>query len=191
MKERIVETIHASADTLLQMSDSLADQLHCASGVLVEGLLRGARVFTWGSGLSASLSQSCSYLLHTSHLRARPPFPAICLNTDTGLLSRPGNVSALDDQLTALAHPGDLLITFCCGDNPESLGATIRAAHRRDLTVIAFCCPGDDYILNALGGGDCAVTPFTASPVAAIHILMLASVALCDAVEQQLFGADP
>lgn len=190
MKERIVEIIHTSADALLQMSDPLADQLTCASGILVAGLLRGAKVFTWGSGLSAALAQSCSYLLHANHWRQRPPFPAICLNTDTTLLSRHDTTSAVCDQLTAFAQPGDILITFSCGDNPENLAAVVRTAHQRELTVVAFCCPEDDFTLNALGSDDCAITPFTASPIAAIHTLMLASVVLCDTVEQQLFGAD-
>lgn len=191
MKDRIVETIHTGADALLQMSDSLADQLQCASEMLVDRLLQGARIFTWGGGLNASLAQVCSHLLHTGHLRDRPPFPALCLNTDTSLLSGAGSSTALEAQLTALAQPSDVLITFCSGDNPESLAEAIACAHQRGLNVIAFCCPGDDHVLNALSGSDCAVTPFTHSPVVILHTLMLATVTLCDTVEQQLFGADP
>lgn len=189
MKDRIVETIHTGADALLQMSDSLADQLQYASAMLVEHLLQGAKIFTWGGGLSASLAQACGYLLHTGH-RARPPFPALCLNTDTSLLSSSSNATALESQLIALAQPGDVLITFCNGDNPASLADAIAGAHQRGLSVIAFCCPGDDHVLNALSGNDCAVTPFTHNPVAVIHTLMLATVTLCDTVEQHLFGAD-
>lgn len=190
MKNRIVETIHTGADALLQMSDALADQLQHASEMLVGRLLQGAKIFTWGAGLNASLAQMCSHLLHTGHLRDRPPFPALCLNTDTSLLSGTGNMTPLEAQLTALAQPNDLLITFCSGDNPESLATGIACAHQRGLNVMAFCGPEDDHILNALSGSDCAVTPFTHSPAAIIHTLMLATVTLCDTVEQQLFGAD-
>lgn len=191
MKDRIVDTIHTGADALLQMSDSLADQLLFASDMLVERLLQGAKIFTWGGGLNASLAQACSHLLHIGHLRARPPFPALCLNTDTSLLSGPDSSIVVENQLTALAQAGDVLITFCSGDNPEGLAAAIAFAHQCGLTVVAFCCPTDDHILNALSGNDCAVTPFTHSRVAVIHTLMLAAVTLCDTVEQQLFGADP
>ncbi len=190
MKERVLETIHGSADALLQMSDPLAEQIAVASDILAQGLLRGGRVFTWGSGLCASLAQTCSFLLHTGQQRQRPPFPAICLATDTGLLSRHRDTSALTDQLSALSQPGDILITFCIGDNPLHLADAIEAAHQRDIVVIAFCCPGDDSILNVLGGSDCAVTPFTASPLVATHTLVLAVTTLCDTVEQQLFGVD-
>jgi len=191
VKGQIEASINASADALLQMSDSLAEQLQQATDVLVETLLRGGRLFTWGRGLSASLAQACSFLLHTDPLRNRPPFPAICLNTDMALMSQASNEAILEHQLMALAQPGDILITFSNGDNRRGLANAIRTAHARELTVVAFCFPQDELILDALSSRDSAITPFTDNGVIAAHTLMLALLLLCDTVEQQLFGGGP
>lgn len=187
MKYRIANTLQNSADALAQMSTPLAEQIHRASEVLVEALLRGARIFTWGTGLNSSPAQACAHLLHTTQQRERPPFPAICLSSDVSLMSLDSTEIVLKNQLAALAQPGDILIAFCQGDGPPTARA-LQSAHQRDLTVIAFCCPQDEEILNVLNSTDCAVMPFTDNAIIAIHTQMLALVVLCDTVEQQLFG---
>jgi len=93
-------------------------------------------------------------------------------------------------QIAAFGHPGDILLTLSA--NPDSarvLGA-IRAAHERDMRVIALTGAHGGRTGEALGPGDillCAPAERTAR-IQELHLLILHC--LCDGIDCLLLGVE-
>ena len=90
--------------------------------------------------------------------------------------------------MQALGQPGDVLIAISPSGNSANVLAAVRAAHERELTVIALTGRGGGALATALADTDvhiCVPHERTAR-IQEVHLLTLHC--LCDAVDHQLLG---
>ncbi len=121
----------ADAGLIIRIADRYA-------AVLREG---GALLFA-GNGGSAADAQHLATEYVVRFRRARRPFAALALTTDSSLLTAAGNDLGFEAifarQVEALARPGDLLVLHTTsGESPNLLRAA-EAARARGIPVVAF-----------------------------------------------------
>lgn len=190
---RIQQHFVDGADLQYQCAQTLAPALEAAAGALLSGLTSGGKVLAWGGGASAALAQAFVALLVGRFERERPELAAMALGTNPALTN---SAPALADaaawptlrQLRALGLPGDVLVLFSAAAPGADVLALLRAAHERDMTVVALTGARAGELPDELRDGDVwvAVPAERAARVQEAHLVALH--ALCDALDAQLLG---
>lgn len=192
MEQRVIEIFNTSIAAKMSAGETLVLPIVEAASLMVERLLEEKRIYTCGNGISLSLANTLAHcLLHRFRIE-RPGFPAFCLSSNalnaTGL-SRQGGFSDLySSQLRALGQTGDLLVSFSSGSNDHNLLQAVKAAHDRDLTVIAFTSRNDADISALITGEDVELRVELDDQYRVQEIQLLSLFAICDLIEYQLFG---
>ena len=192
MEQRVVDFFNANIENTLTQGESLMAPLIESSGLIVEALLAGVRVFTCGNGLSAAQAASFSYILLNQFRIERPGFASFCLSADTltttGLTEQANFAEIYRRQLRALAQEGDLLVLFSANSNASNLIQAVQTAHDRQMTVIAFTGSEDNNISALLTGADVEIQVEHGDPYLVHNMHLLSQFCLCDLIEYQLFG---
>jgi len=91
-------------------------------------------------------------------------------------------------QLRALGQPGDVLLVLSVGEQAENLLEAIRAAHERELSVVAITGQSSGKIRQLLHETDVhiCVPSDKAARLQEVYLLVLHG--LCDGVDSQLLG---
>ncbi|UTW45165.1 SIS domain-containing protein [bacterium SCSIO 12696] len=192
MEQRVIELFHRSIEAKMSVGEALAPKLVAASERCVAQLLAGGKLLCAGNGTGASLASTlCQNLMHPCRLE-RPGFSAICLTADSGLLSGIGDQHNFSEifslQVRTLAEPNDLLILFSSGEDPANLTQAIHAAHDRNINLIAFTGSGDTNLRSLLGAEDLNISIDQSDVHRIQEIQLLSLFALCDLIDEQLFG---
>lgn len=192
MEQRIIELFHQSIEAKMNTGEMLAPQLVTASQLIVAQLLEGRKLLCCGNGISAAMANIfCQNLLHQYHLE-RPGFPALALHTDAGLITGIANHHSFSEifsrQVRTLGEPGDLLVVFGTGDDAANLAQAIHTAHDRGMNVIAFTVDGDANLQALLRDEDLNIYIPLTDPHRIQEVLLLSLFAICDLIDQQLFG---
>jgi D-sedoheptulose 7-phosphate isomerase len=192
MEQRIVELFHQSIEAKMNSYESLAPSLVQASELCVASLLEGNKILCCGNGISASLTSIfCQNMIHQYQLE-RPGFPVIALHSDSALVTGIATINNFNEvfsrQVRTLGNPQDILVTFSTGEDPANLSQAIHTAHDRDMSIISFCAGDDDNLRSLLRECDADIY----LPLTNIHriqeIQLLSLFAVCDLIDQQLFG---
>lgn len=191
---RIHQQFTDSAHLKLQAMDVLADPIHQAAERMVACLMNEGKIMSCGNGGSAADSQHFSSELLNRFERERPGLAAIALTTDSSTLTSIANDYAYDQvfskQVRALGHPRDLLLAISTSGNSRNVLDAIRAAHEREISVVALTGNGGGQIAETLQEGDihiCVPSAVTAR-IQEIHLLTIHC--LCDAIDFTLLGAE-
>ena len=122
--------------------------------------------------------------------RERMELAAIALTTDTSALTAIGNDYGFEHvfskQVRALGRSGDVLVGISTSGNSANVIEAIKAAHERDMNVIAFTGRDGGKIAAMLRDGDVLLNvpyPRTAR-IQEVHIVLVH--ALCDAIDAML-----
>lgn len=174
--------------------ESVTPSVVRAGHMLTECLLSDRKVLVCGSGEASLTARFLVNNLMNHGERERPALPAIQLGNDgtpttaTGQEYGEGDIFAR--QIHALGQPGDTLVVLShTGTSPSVLNA-IRAAHERNLSVIALTAHDGGNVPALLDHRDVEVrVPLTTRfHIHEMHLLL--SFALCELVEWQLFGGE-
>ena len=172
---RIREQFADNIEHSMKAAELLPESISSAGDMLVAALLDGGRLYLSGQGAGAAIGTHMAALLLGSEQGARPPLPA----------------QYLQDQhsatlLRAFAQRQDVLILI----NPD-LTITeplLQAARDRDMRVILICSLESTRATSLIGDRDlCLLLPARHTSRLAETALLVAH-ALCDHIEQQLFG---
>ena len=153
-----------------------------------------AKMLACGNGGSAADAQHFIAELVGRFERDRLPLAGVALNTDTSILTAVGNDYGFDQvfarQITALGQPGDVLVAISTSGNSANVQLAIKAAHAREMKVIALTGKGGGIISNLLLPSDIhlCVPHERTMRIQEIHILLLHL--LCDGIDTLLLG-DP
>ncbi|WP_426517436.1 D-sedoheptulose-7-phosphate isomerase [Diaminobutyricibacter sp. McL0618] len=171
------------------MDEQLAD--HVAVGALTASLLPKVRtvadaikaafegghvLYTFGNGGSAADAQHLTGELIGHYKRDRRPLPAVTLSTDSTTMTCIANDFDYADifarQVTALTHPGDVVVAFTTSGRSANVIAALAAARETGATTIVF---GGGDGGRALEYADFALlSPSTATPrIQEVHTLLL------------------
>lgn len=99
-----------------------------------------------------------------------------------------GEQAVFAKQVLALGQPGDVLLLIDSVPGSALLLAAARAAHERDMSVIALSAHGNTALAQALAETDVLVAIAHERAARVLELQLLVLHCLCDAVDLQLMG---
>ena len=191
---RVSRHFSDSAQTKLNAVEVLAQPIVRATEIMVRCLMANGKILACGNGGSAADSQHFAAELLNRFERERPGLAAMALTTDTSTLTSIANDydynQVFSKQLLALGHPGDVLLAISTSGNSPNVVAAVRAAHDRDMKVVALTGKGGGEIGKHLVAADvhvCVPHAVTAR-IQEVHLLTLHC--LCDGIDCLLLGTE-
>jgi D-sedoheptulose 7-phosphate isomerase len=194
LPRRIAGHFAESAQTKLAAAEALAEPVARATELMVERLMANGKILACGNGGSAADSQHFAAELLNRFERERPGLAAMALTTDTSTLTSIANdydyEQVFSKQVLALGQAGDVLLAISTSGNSPNVLAAVRAAHDRDMRVVALTGRGGGDIGRALRPADvhlCVPHERTAR-IQEVHLLVLHC--LCDGIDTLLLGTE-
>jgi D-sedoheptulose 7-phosphate isomerase len=166
-----------------------------AGSALAGALRSGRKVLSCGNGGSAADSQHFAAELVGRFERERPGLPAVALTTDSSALTAIANDYDYDrvfsKQVEALGAAGDFLLAISTSGNSKNVTAAMKAAHAKDMKVIALTGRDGGEMGRMLRAGDFHLN--VAHPrtmrVQEVHLLVIHC--LCEVIDNVIFGEAP
>ena len=155
---------------------------------LIERCLRGgSKLLVCGNGGSATDASHFATELVVRFAKDRRALPAICLASDSGILTAAGNDYGFDEifarQVAALGVPGDVLICLTTSGKSKNLIRALEEAKARKLKTIAFL-GRDGGSTIGIADLDFMVKSDSTARVQEAHQILLH--VLCEMVESRL-----
>jgi D-sedoheptulose 7-phosphate isomerase len=191
---RVSRHFSDSAQTKLAAVDALAQPIARATELMVECLLASGKILACGNGGSAADSQHFAAEMLNRFERERPGLAAMALTTDTSTLTSIANdydyKQVFSKQILALGQPNDVLLAISTSGNSPNVVAAVRAAHEREMKVVALTGRGGGEIGKQLAAGDVhlCVPHSTTARIQEVHLLALHC--LCDGIDCLLLGTE-
>lgn len=190
---RINKNFHDSISTKQLAAEMLAEPISHSAEIITQCFMSGGKILSCGNGGSAGDAQHFSSEMLNRFEMERPGLPAIALTTDSSTITSIANDYSyklvFSKQVTALGHPGDVLLAISTSGNSENIAAAIEAAHNKDMTVIALSgkSGGKTATLLSLNDVEIRVPSESTARIQEVHLLVIHC--LCDLVDHQLLGA--
>lgn len=191
---RISEHFFDSAQTKLSSVELLAAPIGEAIELMVSSLMSTGKILACGNGGSAADAQHFAAELVGRYERERPELAAIALTVDTSILTAIANDYGYEQvfakQVRALGQPNDVLLALSTSGNSGNVIEAIRAAHEREMRVVALTGRGGGRIAEMLTERDihlCVPAERTAR-IQEVHLLTLHC--LCDGIDCMLLGTE-
>lgn len=165
-----------------------------AGAVMIESLLNGQKILCCGNGGSAGDAQHFSAELLNRFERERPGMPAIALAADSSTITAIANDYDYDEifakQVLALGQQGDVLLAISTSGNSGNVVQAIRAAHERDMTVVALTGRDGGRMAANLGARDIEVRVPSerTARIQEVHLVVIHC--LCDFIDTAIFGGE-
>jgi len=185
---RIQQHFIDSADLYYQVSETLAKPIDAAVQALLASVTGGGKVLVAGVGTSIALAQYLTSLLVGGFERERPGLAAVTLGADAVWASAWSGDEGLSRQVHALGQAGDVLVLISAHGEESVLAQAVRAAHDRDMTVLAITGGSGGETARLLRETDVhvCVPHERAARVREVQQLVLHCV--CDGIDTQLLG---
>jgi D-sedoheptulose 7-phosphate isomerase len=192
--DRINKHFEDSIAVKQRASTVLAPAIAAAAEIMTTVLRTGGKILSCGNGGSAGDAQHFSAELLNRFEMERPGLAAIALTTDSSTLTAIANdysfVENFSKQVTALGNPTDCLLAISTSGNSPNILAAIKAAHTRDMTVIALTGRDGGTIAQELSVNDIEirVPDERTARIQEVHLVIIHC--LCDEIDQALYGKD-
>lgn len=188
--DRVKQHFQDSAEQALLAADKLSPSVADAAGVIVEALRRENKLLICGNGGSAADAQHFSSEMLNRFEMERPGLPALSLCTDVSTLTSIANdyhyKQVFSKQVLALGQAGDILVAISTSGNSPSVLEAVKAAHDRDMLVIALSGRDGGALPENLRESDfhiCVPCSSTAR-IQEVHGIIIHC--LCDLIDRQL-----
>lgn len=190
--ERLKYNFSESIQTKINTADMLLPDIGIACSKIIQSLLDGHKILTCGNGGSACEALRFSSQMLNHFKNERPSLPAIALMSDVATMTSIANNYSYEEifakQIRALGHPGDILLAISTRGNSANILNAIKAAHDRNINVIALTGHDGGRINSILKETDIEirVPSFDTARIQESHLLIIHC--MCDIVDHQLFG---
>jgi phosphoheptose isomerase len=135
------DAIEAATQTFRALS-TLEPQMAQAADVIDQCLRGGNKLLVCGNGGSAADASHFATELVVRFAKDRRAFPAICLTSDSGILTAAGNDYGFDEifarQVAAFGRAGDVLICMTTSGKSKNLVRALEEAKGREMKTIAL-----------------------------------------------------
>jgi phosphoheptose isomerase len=180
------DAIEAATQTLRALS-SLELQMAQAAEVIDQCLGAGKKLLVCGNGGSAADASHFATELVVRFAKDRRALPAICLTSDSGILTAAGNDYGFDEifarQVAALGVPGDVLICLTTSGKSRNVIRALQEAKACRLKTIAFL-GRDGGSTIGIADVDLSVKSDSTARVQEAHQLLLH--VLCEIIESRV-----
>ena len=180
------DAIEAATESLRALS-SLEPQMAQAADIMDQCLRAGNKLLVCGNGGSAADASHFATELVVRFVKDRRALPAICLTSDSGILTAAGNDYGFDEvfarQVAAFGAPGDVLICLTTSGKSRNLIRALEEAKARKLKTVAFL-GRDGGSSIGIADIDLLVRSDSTARVQEAHQLMLH--VLCEIIEGRL-----
>lgn len=127
---------------MLESLNNLEPEVSRATDLIGECFRTGNKLLMCGNGGSAADASHFATELVVRFTKDRRALPAICLASDSGILTACGNDYGFDKifarQVAAFGQAGDVLICFTTSGNSKNVLLALEEAKARKLKTIAF-----------------------------------------------------
>ena len=191
-EQSIEQSFIDSADLKYQAAQQLSKPIALGIQALITCVTGGGKVLACGNGGSAADSQHFAAEFVGRFERERPELAAIALTTDSSVLTALSNDYGFEQiyakQVRALGQAGDVLVAITTSGTSPNVLAAVKAAHEREMTVIALTGKGGGKMSASLRETDIhiCVPHDRTSRIQEVHLLALHC--LCEGVDNQLLG---
>lgn len=194
LSDRIARQFEESIRVKQKSAELLAMPVAEAIERMVDALSNDHKILACGNGGSAADCQHFAAELIGRFERERLPLAAIALTTDSSIMTAVGNDYSFDmifaKQVEGLGRQGDVLLAISTSGSSPNILAAVRAAHEREMQVVALTGKGGGKMAELLGRGDvhiCVPHDRTAR-IQEVHLLVLHT--LCDGIDWNLLGEE-
>jgi phosphoheptose isomerase len=171
----------------LESLKNLERQVSSAADLVEQCLRAGNKLLVCGNGGSAADASHFATELVVHFARDRRALPAICLASDSGILTAAANDYGFDEifarQVAAFAQSGDVLICLTTSGKSKNLIRALEEAKARKLKTIAFL-GRDGGSTIGIADLDLLVKSDSTARVQEAHQLLLH--VLCEVIESRL-----
>ena len=180
------ETINTSVRTLESLKN-LEREVSRAADLIEQCLRAGNKLLVCGNGGSAADASHFATEFVVRFTKDRRALPAICLASDSGILTAAGNDYGFDEifarQVAAFGVRGDLLICLTTSGKSKNLIRALEEAKARQLKTITFL-GRDGGSTVGIADVDLLVTSDSTARVQEAHQLLLH--VFCEIIESRL-----
>ena len=190
LQERVAAHFSESIEAKQQAAQVLVEPTAEAAQLLLQCLMNDGKILVCGNGGSAADAQHFAAEMTGRFEKERMELAAVALTTDTSALTAIGNDYGFDHifskQVRALGRSGDVLIGISTSGNSGNVIEAMKAAHERDMHVIAMTGRDGGKMAAMLKDNDVLLNvphPRTAR-IQENHILLIH--AMCDCIDTML-----
>ena len=190
LNKRVFDHFEESIRTKQMAQEVLTEAAAQAAQLLFDALANDGKILICGNGGSAADAQHFAAEMTGRFEQERMELAAIALTTDTSALTAIGNDYGFEHifskQVRALGRPGDVLLGISTSGNSGNVIEAIKAAHERDMRILAFTGRDGGKIAAMLKDNDILLNvphPRTAR-IQENHIVLVH--ALCDCIDTVL-----
>ncbi|WP_301884372.1 phosphoheptose isomerase [Neisseria uirgultaei] len=191
LQERVSAHFAESIRAKQEAEKVLVEPTVQAAELMLQCLMNDGKILACGNGGSAADAQHFAAEMTGRFEKERMELAAVALTTDTSALTAIGNDYGFDHvfskQVRALGRAGDVLVGISTSGNSSNVIEAIKAAHERDMHVIAMTGRDGGKIAAMLKDTDVLLNvpyPRTAR-IQENHILLIH--AMCDCIDSVLF----
>ena len=191
LSQRIQDQFQASIHTLVVAADLLSEPIGQSAQLLTDCLMREGKILACGSGSSGLMARYATAILTDRLDRDRPGLAAFAL---TGRGAAPNEAADPADptfarQISALGHPGDVLLAVSAFGQSRAVIEAARAAQERGMIVIALVGGEGGALAEILREEDVLICAPADSSTRINETLLLAIHCVCDGIDYLLLGA--
>ncbi len=192
INNRIIKHFEDSAELKLKVKDTLAEPIAHGAQLLFDCITHDGKILCCGNGGSAADAQHFSAELINRFEKERPGLAAIALTTDSSVLTSIGNDydfnQIFSKQVRALGLPNDSLLAISTSGNSTNVVAAIKAAHERNMRVVALTGRDGGEMAAMLRPTDVLICIDAESTARIQEVHLLALHCLCDVIDYLLLG---
>lgn len=191
-ESRIEELFQASIETKQASLNEVKAAVLAAAEKMLQAFSQQGKVLSCGNGGSAADSQHLSSELLNRFEREREGLAAIALTTDSSTITSIANdydyENIFSRQVLALGNANDVLVAITTSGNSANIIAAIKAAHQKNMAVVALSGNGGGKLTSVLKDTDIEirVPSNSTARIQEVHLLVLHC--LCDLIDQSLLG---
>jgi D-sedoheptulose 7-phosphate isomerase len=171
----------------LESLRNLEPQVSSAADLIEQCLRAGNKLLVCGNGGSATDASHFATELVVRFAKDRRALPAICLASDSGILTAAANDYGFDEifarQVAAIGVPGDVLICLTTSGRSKNVVRGLQEAKARQIKTIAFL-GRDGGSTVGIADVDLLVKNNSTARVQEAHQLLLH--VLCEIIESSL-----
>lgn len=190
--ERVTTLFAESVRLNAEAAGSQAAPIAMAADCIVASLLGGGKMLSCGNGSSAADAQYFAAQMQHRFERERPGLPAIALNSDAATLTAiaidEGFSAIFAKQISALGHPGDVLLTLSVNGTASNMISAVKTAKERQMPIIALTGRDGGGVASELRTDDIEIRAPGAEAARILENHRLVIHCLCDLIDLQLMG---